>query len=47
MVPKIHCSSLHKITNFQFLYIFKKILQDRKNLQIFEKWIGGVDNESK
>ncbi|MFA5271066.1 MAG: hypothetical protein WC412_01845 [Candidatus Omnitrophota bacterium] len=37
-VPKIQCSFMHKIYNFQFNYIFEKILESKKNLEIFEYW---------
>lgn len=38
-IPKIQCSSLHKIYNFQFKYIFEKILESKENLDIFESWV--------
>lgn len=37
-VPKIHCSFMHKIYNFQFNYIFEKILESKENLEIFKRW---------
>ena len=39
MVPKIHCSAVHKIYTAQLSYIFEKIEESKKNLQIFKKWI--------
>jgi len=38
-VPKIACSPLHKIYNFQFQYLFEKMLEDKENMNIFSKWI--------
>ncbi len=38
-VPKIHCSFMHKIYNFQFDYLFEKILESKENLEIFKHWI--------
>jgi len=39
IVPKIWCSSLHKIYNAQFKYLFEKMEEDNKNISIFKKWI--------
>ncbi|MFA5008433.1 MAG: His-Xaa-Ser system radical SAM maturase HxsB [Candidatus Omnitrophota bacterium] len=38
-IPKIHCSSMHKIYNFQFRYIFEKILENKENFNIFKSWV--------
>ena len=41
LVPKIWCSPMHKISNFQFEYIFDKMAEkDGNTLKIFENWIG-------
>ncbi len=40
MIPKIWCSSLHKIYNYQLRYTFEKILESDKNLSIFKDWAG-------
>jgi His-Xaa-Ser system radical SAM maturase HxsB len=46
IVPKIWCSSMHKIYNYQFRYIFEKIIEGKENLEIFKKWVKGEgDNE--
>lgn len=39
IVPKICCSWMHKIYNYQFRYIFEKILESNKNLEIFKTWV--------
>ncbi|MEI8348843.1 MAG: His-Xaa-Ser system radical SAM maturase HxsB [Candidatus Omnitrophota bacterium] len=38
-VPKIACSPLHKVYNFQFQYIFEKMLEDKDNMNIFKRWV--------
>lgn len=50
IVPKIWCSPIHKIYNYQFSYIFEKILEGGENLEIFRNWVKkerGVKNEEK
>ena len=39
IVPKIWCSSLHKIYNYQFKYIFEKMLESKDNANIFNEWV--------
>ena len=41
IVPKVSCSPLHKINNFQFRYIFEKILENKGNENILRGWITG------
>ncbi len=38
-VPKIWCSFIYKIYNYQFRCIFEKILEDEENVKIFKSWI--------
>lgn len=38
-VPKIFCSSIHKIYTAQFEYIFEKIVENEENLEIFKRWV--------
>lgn len=47
MVPKIWCSPLHKIYNFQFRYVFEKMLDNSENMGIFKSWIKEVPDEKK
>lgn len=39
VVPKIWCSPIHLIYNYQFRYIFEKMMENKENLNIFRKWI--------
>ncbi len=39
IVPKIHCSFMHKIYNFQFRYIFEKIIGGGKDSEILKGWV--------
>ncbi|MCF7888083.1 MAG: hypothetical protein K9L76_02265 [Candidatus Omnitrophica bacterium] len=39
IVPKIACSTIHKIYKFQFNYIFEKIAESKDNLEIFKSWV--------
>ncbi|MCF7870315.1 MAG: His-Xaa-Ser system radical SAM maturase HxsB [Candidatus Omnitrophica bacterium] len=39
IVPKIACSTIHKIYKFQFNYIFEKISESKENLEIFKSWV--------
>ena len=39
IVPQIHCSYMYKAYKFQFEYIFEKIIDGGKNLEIFRKWV--------
>lgn len=47
IVSKIWCSPIHKIYNYQFRYIFEKIIEGQKNLEIFKSWVGRRENEKK
>lgn len=47
MVPKIWSSPVHKIYNFQFRYIFEKILTSQENLEIFKSWVKRREDEEK
>jgi His-Xaa-Ser system radical SAM maturase HxsB len=38
-VTKIRCSPIYKIYNFQFRYIFEKMLESEENLRIFKSWL--------
>lgn len=38
LIPKITQTPKHKIHNFQLKYLFTKILEDKKNLEIFQQW---------
>jgi sulfatase maturation enzyme AslB (radical SAM superfamily) len=38
-VPKIRCSFMHKIYDFQFNYIFEKLSEGDENLEIFKRWL--------
>lgn len=40
IVPKIWCSPVHKIINYQIRYIFEKMLGSRQNFEIFKTWVG-------
>lgn len=46
-VTKIKCSSLHKIINSQFRYIFEKIAEGGSDLEILKNWVqeGGIHEE--
>lgn len=39
MVPKICCSPINKVMNYQFRYIFEKILEDKESIEIFKSWV--------
>jgi len=39
IVPKISCSPLHQVNNYQFHYVFEKILESKENERIFKSWV--------
>ncbi len=39
VVPKVHCSSQHKIITGQFAYIFDKMVKRGYEVEIFKKWL--------
>jgi sulfatase maturation enzyme AslB (radical SAM superfamily) len=41
IVPKVACAPTQKILEFQFRYIFEKILKGGKPLDIFKGWLEG------
>jgi len=38
LIPKITQTPKYKIHNFQLKYLFTKIVEDKKNLEIFQRW---------
>lgn len=40
LVPKIRATPLYQIYNFQFEYLFKKLLESKENNDIFGQWVG-------
>jgi len=40
LVPKITTTPMHKISRFQLKYLFTKMLESRKNEEIFWRWVG-------
>ena len=40
LIPKITNTPLHKIYKFQIRYLFTKMLESRKNEEIFWQWVG-------
>jgi len=46
-IVKITETPMYKIQNFQFGYIFDKLLYDKKAKDIFNKWIGANEEERK
>lgn len=38
LIPPTRCASLYKIFRFQFEYIFKKMVEDKRNEVIFQNW---------
>lgn len=40
IVPKITQTPKHKVHSFQLKYLFTKIIENKKNLEIFQKWTG-------
>ena len=45
IVPKIKCSSVHRIYESQFRYIFEKILESSENLAIFKNWVNKTEEK--
>ncbi len=39
LIPKITQSPAYKINRFQFEYLIKKMIEDKQNLEIFQKWV--------
>lgn len=39
IVPKITQTPMHKIYSFQLRYLFQKMIEDKKSLEIFQKWV--------
>jgi His-Xaa-Ser system radical SAM maturase HxsB len=45
IVPKLHCSPVHKVTAFQFNYVFEKIVEGGRSLETFNQWVAGGGHE--
>ncbi|MBF0330323.1 MAG: His-Xaa-Ser system radical SAM maturase HxsB [Candidatus Omnitrophica bacterium] len=45
VIPKLHCSSVHKVTAFQFAYVFDKIVEQGPSLETFNQWVAGDSHE--
>lgn len=39
LIPKIAQTPKYKIDRFQFEYLFKKMIEDKESLEIFQKWV--------
>ncbi|MBL7197986.1 MAG: His-Xaa-Ser system radical SAM maturase HxsB [Candidatus Omnitrophica bacterium] len=39
LVPRIHANPMYKIYRFQIEYLFKKMMEDKKNEEIFNEWV--------
>ncbi len=47
IVPKVHCSSQHKIMTGQFMYLFDKIVAQGAALETFKRWLAGDSHGKK
>ncbi len=45
IVAKLPCSPAHKITAFQFSYIFDKLVEQGQSLEVFNQWVAGAGHE--
>ncbi len=47
LVPKVKCSPVDKVLEFQLKYLFEKMLEDVESTEIFVRWAGGKKNVEK